>query len=103
MRVFLAAALAVAAVSLAQADSPDDARRIVQESERRGRADSQRYEGDLEVISPNAKVSKKTWESIRIGSYGDSKTIIRFTAPAEVKSVVLLVVNHPDRSSDQWM
>src|SRR5262249_7000665 len=27
----------------------------------------------------------------------------RFTAPAEVKGVALLVVNHQDRSSDQWM
>ena len=29
--------------------------------------------------------------------------MIRFLAPAEVKGVALLVVNHPDRSSDQWM
>ena len=28
---------------------------------------------------------------------------LRFTAPAEVKGVALLVVNHPDRASDQWM
>ena len=40
---------------------------------------------------------------MRLGSYGESKAIIRFTAPAEVKGVALLVVNHPDRSSDQWM
>ena len=29
--------------------------------------------------------------------------MLRFTAPAEVKGVALLVVNHPDRASDQWM
>ena len=40
---------------------------------------------------------------MRLGSYGNSKAVIRFTAPAEVKGVALLVVNHPDRSSDQWM
>jgi outer membrane lipoprotein-sorting protein len=96
-------ALALASPLDSQSNSPDEARHIIQESERRGRADSQRYEGDLEVISPNSKVSKKTWESIRIGSYGDSKTVIRFTSPAEVKGVALLVINHPDRSSDQWM
>jgi hypothetical protein len=28
---------------------------------------------------------------------------LRFTAPPEVKGVALLIVNHPDRSSDQWM
>jgi hypothetical protein len=29
--------------------------------------------------------------------------VLRFTAPAEVKGVALLVINHPDRASDQWM
>ena len=32
-----------------------------------------------------------------------SKAILRFTAPAEVKGVALLIVNHTDRASDQWM
>ena len=80
-----------------------DARQIVEESQKRGRANSQRYEGALEVIGGNSKVSKKSWQSFRIGSYGNSKAVIRFTAPAEVKGVALLVVNHPDRASDQWM
>jgi len=80
-----------------------DARQVVEESQRRGRANSQRYEGVLEVIASNNKVSKKSWSSLRIGSYGNSKAVIRFSAPAEVKGVALLVVNHPDRASDQWM
>lgn len=80
-----------------------DARQIVAESQRRGRSNSQRYEGSLEVIASNSKVSKKSWNFDRIGAYGNSKAIIRFTAPAEVKGVALLVVNHPDRASDQWM
>jgi outer membrane lipoprotein-sorting protein len=29
--------------------------------------------------------------------------VLRFIQPAEVKGVALLVVNHPDRASDQWM
>lgn len=80
-----------------------DARQIVEESQRRLRANSERYEGVLEVIAANNKVSKKSWTYDRIGSYGNSKAIIRFTEPAEVKGVALLVINHPDRSSDQWM
>ncbi len=32
-----------------------------------------------------------------------SKVVLRFTEPAEVKGVALLVQNHPDSSSDQWM
>jgi len=80
-----------------------DARQIVQESERRGRANSQRYEGVLSVTDAKGKTSQKSWQSLQLGSYGNSKGIIRFTAPAEVKGVALLVVNHSDRSSDQWM
>lgn len=95
--------IAALLLALASTAAAQDARQIVEESQRRGRANSQRYEGSLEVISANNKVSKKRWQSERIGSYGNSKAIIRFTEPAEVKGVALLVVNHPDRSSDQWM
>jgi hypothetical protein len=80
-----------------------DARQIVEESQRRGRANSQRYEGVLEVTPADGKTSSKSWQSLRLGSYGNSKAVIRFTAPAEVKGVALLIVNHPDRASDQWM
>ena len=59
---------------------------------RLARSDQRQQQGDQEA-----------WQSDRLGSYGDSKAIIRFTEPAEVKGVALLVVNHPDRSSDQWM
>ena len=47
--------------------------------------------------------TEKSWATQRAGSWGTSKLMIRFTAPAEVKGVGLLVVNHPDRASDQWM
>lgn len=97
-RTILAAALWAAGAAWAQ-----DARQIVEESQRRAQAKSQRYAGELEVLAANSKISKKSWESMRIGSFGDSKAILRFTAPAEVKGVALLVVNHTDRSSDQWM
>src|SRR5436189_1378758 len=80
-----------------------DPRAIVEESQRRGRANSQSYEGVLEVIAPDSKVTRKAWQFVSTGSYGNSKAIIRFNAPAEVKGVALLIVNHPDRSSDQWM
>ena len=77
-----------------------DARQIVAESQKRGRASSQHYEGVLEVTASSGKVTTKSWQSFRIGSYGNSKAVIRFTAPAEVKGVALLVVNHPDRSCE---
>ncbi|MFB3828288.1 MAG: outer membrane lipoprotein-sorting protein [Bryobacteraceae bacterium] len=89
--------------ALACAACAQDARQIVEESQRRSHADSQRYEGTLQVVAANRKISEKRWQYVRLGSHGNSKSIIRFTAPPEVKGVALLVINHPDRSSDQWM
>src|SRR5947199_6542378 len=87
----------------AQGSPQTDARQIMEESQRRGKANSQHYEGVLEVTAADSKVTRKSWQSWRLGSYGDSKMVIRFTAPAEVKGVALLIINHPDRSRDQWM
>ena len=81
----------------------DEARQIVGEAQRRTDARSQRYEGKLQVFDANGKVTEKQWTFARLGAHGSSKAVVRFTAPAEVKGVALLVVNHPDRASDQWM
>jgi len=80
-----------------------DARQIVGEVQKRATATSQRYEGLLQVIDNKGKTSDKRWMYERLGSHGNSKTIIRFTDPADVKGVALLILNHPDRPSDQWM
>ena len=81
----------------------DEARRIVDEAQKRTDATSQRYEGLLQVFDAKGKITDKQWVFERIGSHGRSKSVLRFTAPAEVKGVALLVINHPDRASDQWM
>jgi hypothetical protein len=80
-----------------------DARQIMEESQKRTRAASEHYEGLLQVFDAKGKISDKRWVFDRIGSHGNSKSVLRFTAPAEVKGVALLVVNHTDRASDQWM
>jgi outer membrane lipoprotein-sorting protein len=80
-----------------------DPRRIVEEAQKRTTSQSQRYEGTLSVVDAKNKIAEKRWIYDRTGSHGESKALLRFTAPAEVKGVALLIVNHPDRSSDQWM
>ena len=96
-RVWLLAAFLVSSAAA------QDARQIVAESQKRTQSKSEQYEGTLEVIGSSSKVSLKRWTFERMGSYGASKAILRFTAPPEVKGVALLIVNHPDRASDQWM
>jgi hypothetical protein len=84
----------------AQAEDP---RQIVSEVQKRSHADSEQYEGLLKVIDSGGKVSDKHWTYDRVGSHGNSKAVIRFMNPAEVRGVSLLIANHPDRASDQWM
>src|SRR5438876_12420763 len=75
-----------------------DPRQIVEESQRRTMTQSQRYEGTLRVIDAKNRITEKRWQYDRIGSHGSSKAVLRFTAPAEVKGVALLVLFPPDRS-----
>jgi hypothetical protein len=80
-----------------------DPRAIVEEAQKRTDAKSQRYEGLLQVVDSKGRVADKRWLFVRLGSYGRSKAVLRFLAPPEVKGVALLILNHADRSSDQWM
>jgi len=80
-----------------------DARQIIEESQKRHRSNTQQYEGILQVFNPNGKNSEKRWQFYRSGNYGESKALLRFVNPPEVKGVALLIVNHTDRASDQWM
>jgi len=102
VRARLLVAIAALAVAL-DVRAADNARQIVEEAQKRTDAASQRYEGLLQVFDAKGKIADKRWTFERLGSHGRSKAVLRFTAPAEVKGVALLVVNHPDRASDQWM
>ena len=104
-RVFLYTIGVIALVCSARAvlRAADDPRQIVGESQKRTNATSQRYEGLLQVFDARGRIVDKQWTFERLGAHGQSKSVLRFTAPAEVKGVALLVYNHPDRASDQWM
>jgi len=75
----------------------------MEEAQRRTEAASERYEGSLRVVNARGKIADKSWRFDRLGSHGASRAVLRFTSPAEVRGVALLIVNHPDRASDQWM
>lgn len=84
-------------------EDASDARSIMAESQRRAEAKFYRYDGLLQSFNAEGKTSEKRWTFDRIGSNGQSKAVLRFTAPAEVKGVALLIHNHRERASDQWM
>ncbi len=94
---------AILACSQAATAADNSARTIMEEAQRRTESESERYEGILRSTEKSGKTSEKRWTYERLGSHGGAKSVIRFIAPAEVKGVALLVVNHVDRASDQWM
>ena len=96
-------ATTAAAAAIPAATNRSDARSIMEESQRSTDARSYRYEGLLQSFDAKDKVTEKRWLFDRTGSHGRSKAVLRFTAPSEVKGVALLIGNHPDRASDQWM
>ena len=100
-----AAGLTATSVILALATpyAADNARRIIEEVQRRTDTMSQQYEGLLQVVDAKGRVADKRWTFERLGSHGRSRSVLRFTSPAEVKGVALLIVDHADRASDQWM
>jgi outer membrane lipoprotein-sorting protein len=102
LRTFVAALL-LAVVAGSARTAAQEARAIVAEAQRRTEAKSQRYEGLLQVFDGKGTISDKRWTLTPLGSHGQSRMVLRFNTPAEVKGVALLVANHPDRASDQWM
>jgi hypothetical protein len=88
-----------------------DGRQIMQEVQKRQHTTSLRYEGTLRTYGGTSRVQAdvdkhtvmKRWTVERLGDFGNSKAILRFTGPAEVKGVALLIVNHPNTASDQWI
>jgi outer membrane lipoprotein-sorting protein len=97
------AAPPVATVVPVASTAHDDARSIMQESQRRTDAKFYRYDGLLQSFDAKDRITEKRWVFDRQGAHGQSKSVLRFTSPAEVKGVALLIHNHPDRVSDQWM
>ena len=100
--VAILGALSCVHLSWASSQNPD-ARQIVDEAQRRATTASERYVGVLQTFNADGKTSEKRWIFERLGAHGQSKAIIRFTEPPEVQNVTLLIVNHADRASDQWM
>jgi len=98
MSKLLAAVLLLAPFANAQ-----DPRQIMEEAQRRSRSEAQHDEGTLEVFGSGSRIATTRWVFDRLGVFGNSKGMLRFTVPAEVKGVGLLIVNHTDRASDQWL
>ena len=58
-------------------------------SDKRTDSKSQRYEGLLQVFDAKGAITDKRWSFARLGAHGQSRAVLRFTAPAEVSEMGL--------------
>jgi hypothetical protein len=76
---------------------------IMREVDRRQWSESRSNDGAIEVIDSKGKVLHKEWQFWAEGHRGESKVLIRFTAPAEVRGVGFLTLNHSTGPAEQWL
>lgn len=92
--VALGIALVVCA-SVAQSAAPArDARAIVAGVYEQDKSHDVTFRATLNVYDASGQMKHKKFILQRIGAPGDSKTIIRFTEPAEIKGLALLSITH---------
>lgn len=57
----------------------------------------------LDVTGKDGHSMKKRFVLRRIGSFGNGKTLVRFTDPQEIRGVTLLSINQPGLTDRQWI
>jgi outer membrane lipoprotein-sorting protein len=57
----------------------------------------------FEIFDGDGHKTTKKFLLLRLGSPGDSKTLVRFTDPAEIRGVTLLSYNHKGDTDRQWL
>jgi outer membrane lipoprotein-sorting protein len=57
----------------------------------------------LDIYGKDGQGKKKQFVLSRLGSEGDSKTLIRFTSPEDIRGVALLSINSKGVTDRQWL
>ncbi len=83
--------------------SAPDARAIMEEVYRQDTSKDVTWRAVMDVTDRKGKVRTKKFIFRKLGSLGDSRTLIRFTDPAEVRGVGLLSINEGGTTDRQWM
>jgi hypothetical protein len=84
-------------------DTPPDPRKIVEDVYRQDASHYVTMRATLEVFDNEGHGKKKRFTYRRIGSPGDSKTLVVFTDPEEIRGVALLSINRRGVSDRQFI
>jgi outer membrane lipoprotein-sorting protein len=101
--VLLSTLITHLSLPLFSAPSAADARKIMEGVYGQDTSRDATWRAAMDVVDRKGKVYKKKFVFRRLGSFGNSKTLVRFTDPAEVRGVGLLSVNQKGGGDRQWM
>jgi len=57
----------------------------------------------LDITDKDGHTARKRFTLTRVGSFGNGKTLVRFTDPPELRGVTLLSINEPGVPDRQWI
>jgi len=62
-----------------------------------------RLRATLDITNQDGHTVRKRFTINRVGSFGNGKTLVRFTDPPELRGVTLLSINQPGITDRQWI
>jgi outer membrane lipoprotein-sorting protein len=80
-----------------------DARKIMEAVYHQDTSRDATWRAVMEVTDKKGTVRRKKFTFRKLGSLGDSKTLVRFTDPPDVRGVGLLSINIKGTADRQWM
>jgi hypothetical protein len=95
------AALYTSAISIAQPTV--DPRSIMAGVYQQANSHDLTMKADFEVFDKQGQSTKKEFTYMHIGAPDESKTLVAFTAPKEIRGVVLLSINKPGAAASQYV
>jgi hypothetical protein len=100
--VMLSAVLCLV-MSFPASAAPVDARKIMEGVYTQDNSRDFTMRAVLDIYGKDGQGKKKQFVLSRLGSAGKSKTLLRFTAPEEIRGVALLSINSKGATDRQWL
>jgi outer membrane lipoprotein-sorting protein len=95
--------ICLCAAMVMPAFSATDARSVMEAVYQQDNSHDMTLRANLDIFGADGHGQKKKFVLKRIGGLGDSKTLLRFTDPAEIKGVTLLSVIRKGAPDQQWL
>ena len=95
--------LVILAVAIVAAEQAPDARKVMEDVYRQDTSHDITMKANFQVFDKQGQSAKKDFVFRRIGSPGDSKTLVVFTSPKEIHGVALLSINQHGVADRQYI